>query len=464
MSSTLKENSLSFIESMMMGVAGSAPASSIALGMAVLIGTAGLFAPASLLIFAVPMLGIARAYQALGAHDANAGAAYQWTSAVFGRFVGFFSGWALLVATLIFMVSGSVPIATATLDFVAPNQVGNVIVTAGVASLWFTLVAAIVIAGITVTARIQVLLTSLQLLILLAVLVAAGVHAAHAGIANPLQRFWLWNGLHADGLAATALIAVYFYWGWDVTSNLGEETVGGGSQAGLGGLVSIFVTICLYVGFGLAALLVFPLAAAQKLTDNIIFDLAVASGLGRAGGLLASVAVILSSIAALEATMLMFSRTLFAMGRSGSMPRSFGEVSPGTHSPTRAIYVVVVLGLALIWASALMPSIKLILFTSVQVLGLQVDYYFGLAGLVAAWTFRNSYRESTVRWLSLCGFPALSSLMLIGLGLYAISTFDRFTNAIAIGGFLLGVAFYRPKSYSRSGAGAGAAAIAPLSD
>ena len=136
MSTTLKGNSLSFLESLMMGVAGSAPASSIALGMAALIGTAGLFAPASLLLFSVPMLGIARAYQALGSRDASAGAAYQWTSAVFGRFLGFFSGWALLVATLIFMVSGSIPIATATLDFVAPDQVGNVIVTAVLASFW----------------------------------------------------------------------------------------------------------------------------------------------------------------------------------------------------------------------------------------------------------------------------------------------------------------------------------------
>src|SRR6185369_16006394 len=112
-------------------------------------------------------------------------------------------------------------------------------------------------------------------------------------------------GLSAADLAPTALIAVYFYWGWDVTSNLGEETVGGGSQAGRGGLVSIFITIVLYAGFSLAALLVFPIESAQKLTDNIVFDIAVAAGLGRPGGLLASVAVILSSVAALEATMVM---------------------------------------------------------------------------------------------------------------------------------------------------------------
>jgi len=447
MSATLKGNSLSFIESLMMGVAGSAPASSIALGMAALIGTAGLFAPASLLLFSVPMLGIARAYQALGARDASAGAAYQWTSAVFGRFLGFFSGWALLVATLIFMVSGSIPIATATLDFVAPDQVGNVIVTAVLASFWFAIVAAIVIVGITVTSRIQVILTSVQLLILSVVLIAAFIHSARGGIANHIHWSWMWGGLSAADLAPTALIAVYFYWGWDVTSNLAEETVGGGSQAGRGGLVSIFITIVLYVGFSLAALLVFPIESAQKLTDNIVFDIAVAAGLGRPGGLLASVAVILSSVAALEATMVMFSRTLFAMGRDGSMPRRFGEVHAGTHSPARAMYVLVALGVAFIWASALMPSVKLILFTSVKALGLQVDYYFGLAGLAAAWRFRNTHEYSISQWLNLCAFPALSSVVLIGLGAYATSTFDWLTNALGIGGFLIGLAFYRSRSY-----------------
>lgn len=444
--SQLRADSLSFFESLVMGVSASAPAYSIAITTAVLIAAVGNFAPASLAIFSIPMLGIANAYRMLSIRDVDAGASYRWTSAVFGRFLGFYSGWTLLFATLLFMVSGSIPIATATLNFIAPNLIGNVVATAGVASLWFALVAAIVITGITLSSRVLMVMTSVQILILVVVLGAAFAHVSTATVVNPPDWSWLGSGLSAGGLAGSALIAIYYYWGWDVTSNLGEETVGGGKNAGRGGLVSIFVTIFLYVSFAVATLFLFSIRDTGKLTDNLVYNIAIASGLGHRGGLLASGAVILSSIATLEATMLMFSRTLFSMGRDGVMPRFFGEVHPKTRSPARAINVIVGLGLALIWASSLLPSVSVIISSAINALGLHVDYYFGLAGLAAAWTFRTSYRESFGRWLALCLFPALSSLLLIGLGVYAISTFDLLTKVVALGGFALGLLFYRPRA------------------
>jgi len=166
--------------------------------------------------------------------------------------------------------------------------------------------------------------------------------------------------------------------------------------------------------------------------------------------MLASAVVILSSIAALEATMIMFSRTLFAMARDGSMPSTFGQVDNRTQSPSRAIYAIIVLGLALIWGSALMPSVELILSSSVRAVGFQVNYYFGLAGLGAAWVFRESYKESVRKWMALCLLPAVSSIALIGLGLYAVTTFDLWTNLMGLGSFALGLCFIW-LSYRRAG-------------
>ena len=103
--------------------------------------------------------------------------------------------------------------------------------------------------------------------------------------------------------------------------------------------------------------------------------------------------MILSSIATLETTMLQFSRTLFAMGRDGALPRTFGEVGAKTQTPVRAMFVLMGVGLALIWTSGLMPSVSTIISSSVSAVGVQVAYYYGLAGLVAAWVFRTSYRE-----------------------------------------------------------------------
>jgi amino acid transporter len=417
---------------------------------AVLLGVAGTLSPGALLIFAVPMLGIAMAYKALNRQHVNAGAAYQWTSIYFGRFWGFFSGWALLVASMIFMVTGSLPLATATLDFVDPALADNVVLSAAVASVWFLAVAVVLIVGIKVTSGVQVVMTSIELVILTIVLGAAFVHAGHAGIANPFSWSWFGFGYTPASFAASALVVVFFYWGWDVTANLGEETANGSENAGNGGFVSVFITIVYYLAFVFAALFLFSLKTAQGFNANIIYNIAVASGLGRNGGLFASAAVILSSIATLETTMLQFSRTLFAMGRDGAMPPFFGFVDARTQTPVRAMLVLIGVGLLLVWGSSLMPTVHQVISDSVSAVGVLVAYYYGLAGLAAGWAFRAAWRDSVWRWLSVAVFPALSGVALIGLGIYAIATFDLITKMAGIGGLVAGIVFFRPQGHGMS--------------
>src|ERR1700743_3212099 len=207
----LKAGSLSFLESMVMGVAGSAPGYARAVPPAVLLGVAGTLSPGSLIIFAVPMLGIAVAYKALNARDVSAGAAYQWTSAYFGKFWGFFSGWALLVASMIFMVTGSLPLATSTLDFINPALANNVVLSAAVASAWFLVIAIVLIVGIEVTSRVQMVMTGIEVLILTAILIATFVHTTQVGSVNPFSIDWFGFNYTPAAFAASALIVVYFY-------------------------------------------------------------------------------------------------------------------------------------------------------------------------------------------------------------------------------------------------------------
>jgi amino acid transporter len=441
----LRAGSLSFLESLVMGVAGSAPGYTIAVTTAVLLGVAGKYSAGALLIFAVPMLGIAVAFRALNRLEANAGAAFQWTSVYFGKFWGYFSGWALLVASMIFMVTGSLPLAAASLDFIDPALTQHVVLSAAVSSAWFLVIAIVLIVGIELTSRLQMIMTGVELLILTAILVAAFLHAATP--VTPFSWDWFGFGYSRAGFANTALIVVFFYWGWDVTANLAEETRNGRENAGLGGFISIFVTIAYYVGFVFAALFLFSLKDATNLSTNIIYDIAVRAGFGRTGGLLASAAVILSSIATLETTMLQFSRTLFAMGRDGAMPRSFGVVDARTRTPVRAMAVLIAVGLVLLWGSSLMPSIGSIIQDGVRAVGILVAYYYGLAGLVSAWVFRGTWRDSIASWIMLCMFPVLSGVALILLGLYATTTFDIITDLVGIGGLLLGIVFFRPSRF-----------------
>ena len=447
MNTELKANSLSFAESVVMGVAGSAPGYTIAVTTAVLLGVAGVLSPGALIIFALPMLGIAMAYKALNRRQVHAGAAYQWTTQAFGKFFGYFSGWALLVASMVFMVTGSLPLATSTLDFIDPALANNVVLSAAVASGWFLVIATVLIVGIEVTSRVQVVMTSIELLILIAVLAFAFVHADSAGTINHFAWSWFGFGYTPEAFSASALVVVFFYWGWDVTANLAEETKDAHHNAGHGGFVSIFITIAFYIAFVMASLFLFSINDAKGLNANIIYNIAVTSGLGRAGGLLASMAVILSSVATLETTMLQFSRTLFAMGRDGAMPHRFGSVDPRTRTPVRAMLVLMAVGLALLWGSSLMPTVNAVINDSVRAVGVLVAYYYGLAGLVAAWVFRNSWKDSMAHWLIYALYPALSGIALILLGAYAITTFDTITNVVGLGGLVIGIVFFRPKRF-----------------
>lgn len=450
MSTELKANSLSFFESIIMGIAGSAPGFSIAVAISGLLAAAGAVSPNALLTFAVPMLGIAVAYKGLNKKMANAGAAYEWTKSVFGKFFGFFSGWALLVAAMVFMVTGSVPLGTATIDLVNPAMASNVWLTTCIGAVWFAVIGIVLITGIELTSKIQVVMSSIELLILFGISIAAFMHTGTAGAVTHFS--WSWFSFHypAGTFAASSLIVVFLYWGWDVTCNLSEETKGNPpNAAGNGGFLSIFVTIASFVAFTVAALMMFTLATASGFSDNLIYHVAIAAGLGKAGGYAASLALILSSVATLETTMLQFSRTLFAMGRDRALPSHFGLVHEKTLTPVRTMYLLLGVGLVMIFISSFLPSIAAILTDSVSAIAVQVCYYYGLAGLVCAWVYRDSLKESVGTFIAYAVFPALSAVALITLGLYAISTFNMTTKIVGIGGLLIGIVFFRPHGYGK---------------
>src|SRR6478736_9817628 len=112
----LQSGGVSAAGSIVMAVAGSAPAYSIAATTATLVGIAGLGAPAALLWCGIPMLGIAWAFLYLGRADVNAGATYSWVARALHPALGFLSGWALVISATIFMVAGALPAGAMTVQ------------------------------------------------------------------------------------------------------------------------------------------------------------------------------------------------------------------------------------------------------------------------------------------------------------------------------------------------------------
>ena len=122
----LQAGALGLAESITMGVAGTAPAYSIEITTSTLLATAGILAPATLLVCGLIMFGIAFAFIHLNRLSSNAGTSFAWVGAIFGRPLGFFAGWALLVLCCVFMVSAMIPAANATLLILVPDRMNDV--------------------------------------------------------------------------------------------------------------------------------------------------------------------------------------------------------------------------------------------------------------------------------------------------------------------------------------------------
>jgi amino acid transporter len=159
----LRRNAVTAIESTLIAIAGTAPANTVATSTAALIAVVGLSGPGALLFGALPLFGVALSYYDLTAWRSDAGAAYVWVGRTISPVLGFFAGWSMLVAGVLFMVVGSLPVADATLDLIEPKLTHDVVLVTGVGFAWFLVVVGIVLLGIKTTAEFQKVVTGVQI-------------------------------------------------------------------------------------------------------------------------------------------------------------------------------------------------------------------------------------------------------------------------------------------------------------
>ena len=434
----LAEGALGLGESVVMGVAGTAPAFSVAATTATLVAAVGLLSAGSLLYCGLIMFGVTFAFMHLNRVITNAGASYAWVGEVFGPVPGFIAGWSLLVASAVFMVSGTIPAATATLILISPAHANDPATVSFVAAGWLIAVSMVIVKGIKPTSYTQVVMTAVEVGVLVVVIVAAVIHYA----SHPAHAIsWRWFSIteFSPALFATgALTALFFFWGWDVTLNLNEETRDAAHAPGRGAVVAMFIVLLLFVTFAVACLLVLSDAEIEQSSTNIVF--AVADKLfPRPWSYMAVLAVMLSTIGTLETSILQFTRTMYAKGRDGALHPRYAILHKSWKTPWVATSMIVAIGLGLLFLSSYFPTVNLIIKDSVNAIGFQVACYYSLAGFACAWHFRKTAFRSADRFLFLFLWPAASASFLTFIALYSIPTFDLTTNIVGLGGIAIGV-------------------------
>ena len=434
----LSSNSLGIWESIIMGIAGTAPAYSIEITTSTLIATTGLLSPASILVCGIIMFGITFAFINLNKIEPNAGTSFAWVTRVFGKTWGFFAGWALLVLCCIFMVSAMVPAANATLLIFKPDLMNNVNWVTFIASLWLTIISLVVVKGIKLTSYVQVALTLIEAIILFAIVIMSFVVFPH----NPVNAFsWHWFSplsFSPSLFAGSSLVAIFFYYGWDVTMNLSEETKDPNKTPGRAAFWSMIFLIIFFMLFIVITLMGLTSAEIEHYNTNIIF--AIAEKLfGQTWGYVAILAVLLSTVGTVETQILQFTRTLYAKGRAGVLHKRYSELHPKWQTPHLAIFFIWMFGIILLFISSYLPTINVILQDSITALGFQICFYLGLTGLACAWYYRKIIWDNLWQSITHIIWPAISGFFLFFIALYSIPNFDLVTNVVGIGGIAIGV-------------------------
>src|ERR1700712_2611254 len=108
----LKGGSLGLLSSVVVGMASTAPAYSLAAVLGLVVATCaaqdpslGVKAPAIVLISFIPIYLIAVAYQELNKAEPDCGTTFTWASRAFGPLIGWMGGWGIIAADVIVMAN-----------------------------------------------------------------------------------------------------------------------------------------------------------------------------------------------------------------------------------------------------------------------------------------------------------------------------------------------------------------------
>jgi amino acid transporter len=412
----LKEDAITFSDGLVIALASTAPAYSLAAVIGSIVVIVGFQAPAALLLSFVPMFFIAAAFYYMNRADQDCGTSFSWVTRAIGPQAGWITGWAICVTGI--LVIGSLADVAAYTFFDLIGAESLVESEFAVTALALALIAGmtlICVIGTEISANLQKVLMVLQIVPLL-VFAGVAIFKVFAGDGPPAAvdpSFSWFNPFAIDGsgaLTGALLLGVFIYWGWESAVNLNEETEGDATAPGLAGLISTVILLVTYLGVATALVAWKGAAGAEKFESEAILSNYADQVLGDPLGSLVLLAVVVSALASTQTTILPASRTSLSMARAEAMPAALGEVNKRFFTPVVSTVAIGVLAVA--WY---LPS-KLInenfLFDSLSALALMIAFYYAFTGLACVVYYRRELTKSVKNFLFVGVAPAIGALLL----------------------------------------------------
>jgi amino acid transporter len=430
----LKKNAIGFLSNVVIGVASTAPAYSLAatLGFIAADEGVGVHTPAVLLASFVPMLLVALGYRYMNRADPDAGTTFAWTTRAFGPGMGWLNGWAIFLADLLVMASLAYIASTYTFKLVEWHWAETHKAAALVgAVVWILVMTWICYRGIELSARMQQVLLSFEvvMLVLFATVALVTVYTNHpSGSLEPHASWFNPFDIPFHDLIVAMLLGIFIYWGWDSGVAVNEESEDPSEGPGRSAVIStlLLVAIYLFVGAGAQAFHG-PAFIANETNASDVLNALGKGVLGSVGVKFLIVAVLTSAAASTQTTILPTARTTLSMAIWKALPAAIGKVHPRFLTPTLSTWGFGVLSIAT--AVPLILISKSVLELAVVALGIPVCFYYGSTGLACAWYYRREIFTSLRKFVLVGLAPLVGGLMFYGVGLYAIKYYGHKAHA-----------------------------------
>jgi len=324
------------------------PAYSFAFGFGLIVVTAGVAAPLTIIAaaIAIALLGntlsqFSRAQPSTGGFITFVGKTFGGTSAVTTALLCG-AGYIIAISSVLAIAGGFLSMVLAYyLNWNVPWIIFTVLLTGGAVVM--------MVRGVAVSTKLAGFFFSFELLILLIIAIASLIKNGGHISSAPFDPGHITNGF--SGAAAGFPLAIYLFIGWENSAALAEETGNPRRNVPRAVAMSIALMAVLYILLAFSTVTGFAnngtaLAAAP------IPVISVAHGVGPLLGFFAYMSILTSTLGVLIAAVNSQCRLVFNAGREGLLPRWIGRVHPVRRTPVNAIIAFVAIAGAIIgvWA------------------------------------------------------------------------------------------------------------------
>jgi amino acid transporter len=441
----LKGGALGLVSSIVMGVASTAPAYSLAATLFFVFAAVGLKSPAVAFLAFIPMLLCSIGYSEMNKADPDCGTTFTWATRAFGPKTGWAGGWAIVAADVLVMaslaqVAGQYMFLLFGADGIGDNATSPWVLLTGIA--WIVAMSYICYRGIEVSAWFQRILLTIEIIMLLVLAVTALVKTEvnhPKGSVSPSLSWLVPTHLSLSAFITGIILMLFIYWGWDTAVSINEETKDKAKTPGRAAIISTVILLITYVIviFGIQSFAGTGTTGIGLANSAHEFDVLSVAGTAIFGGggfgtflsRLLILMVLTSASASTQTTILPTARTTLSMATYKAIPAAFAKIHPRYLTPTVSTIVMGLVSIALYIPFNYIAGGNPI-GDAVTAIGLYIAFYYGLTALSCVWYYRKTL-TSSARNLWMQGIlPLLGWLIMWAAGIYSLQSDWVATNSL----------------------------------